>query len=85
MAGLLVAASPAHAQFGAGVQGTVLDTSGAGVPGATRHHEQGDRGHKRVRASDAGFYRISGLPPGSYRVVASLTGFDDRTVENVEV
>src|SRR5688572_3667347 len=35
VAGLLAAASPAHAQFGAGLQGTVLDSSGASIPGAT--------------------------------------------------
>ena len=86
MAGLLAAASPAHAQFGAGLQGTVLDSSGASVPGATIVITNEETGVPRETvASDAGFYRIAGLPPGRYKVVASLTGFADTKVEHVEV
>ena len=86
VAGLLVAASPAHAQFGAGLQGTVLDSSGASIPGATIVITNEETGVPRETvASDAGFYRIAGLPPGRYKVVASLTGFADTTVEHVEV
>ena len=67
VAGLLVAASPAHAQFGAGLQGTVLDSSGASVPGATIVITNEETGVPRETvASDAGFYRIAGLPPGRY-------------------
>ena len=86
VAGLLAAASPAPAQFGAGLQGTVLDSSGASVPGATIVITSEETGVPRETvASDAGFYRVAGLPPGRYKVVASLSGFADTTVEHVEV
>ena len=86
VAAVLATASPAHAQFGAGLQGTVLDSSGASVPGATIVVTNEETGvpHETV-SSDAGFYRIAGLPPGRYKVVASLTGFADTTVDHVEV
>src|SRR3954466_2520845 len=65
---VLAAASPAHAQFGAGLQGTVLDSSGAAVPGATIVVTNEETGvpHETV-ASDAGFYRIPPPPPGAHQ------------------
>ena len=64
----------------------MLDSSGAAIPGATIVITNEETGVPRETvASDAGFYRVAGLPPGRYKVVASLTGFADTTVEHVEV
>jgi hypothetical protein len=67
VAAVLATASPAHAQFGAGLQGTVLDSSGASVPGATIVVTSEETGvpHETV-SSVAVFYRIAGLTPGRY-------------------
>ena len=58
----LLSAGMAHAQFRAGVQGTVADQTGGAIPGAThRRAEQGDgRSHDTV-TNESGFYRVSGL------------------------
>src|SRR5215207_4966129 len=57
----------AHAQFRAGVQGTVTDTAGAVVPGATvtLTNKETSRA-QQTTTSDEGFYRFSQLAPGQY-------------------
>src|SRR6266542_1200079 len=82
----LLWATPAHAQFRAGIQGTVVDPSPAPVPGATVVITNEDTGVVRETVTgDAGFYRVAGLSPGRYKVVASLTGFKETVMEHVEV
>lgn len=78
--------SIAYAQFRAGVQGTVTDVSGAVVPGATVTIVSIETGReqKTVSSSD-GFYRVTGLQPGKYRVIAEREGFKRRVLENVTV
>lgn len=83
---LLLVAAPASAQFRANVQGTVTDISGAIVPEATvTLTNKGTNKTQTVTASDDGFYRFSGLPPGQYTLSAEKTGYKKQVVENLTV
>jgi hypothetical protein len=65
--------------------GTALDPSGAVVPGAVVTSLD-SAGQKQTATTDEkGEYRIDGLDPGVYKVVAVAPGFQDLTVENVTV
>jgi hypothetical protein len=60
----------AMAQFRAGLQGTVLDETGAAVPNATIALTSHETQAKQVTQSGAdGFYRFSQLAPLGGRVV----------------
>ncbi len=75
---LLVTPSLSHAQIGGGgsIQGTVLDTSGAPVPGATVTATNVATGIQTVRqTTQAGVFALTPLQPGEYRVTVSLDGF----------
>jgi len=80
---LLVAVSPGSgsAQTGAGtIAGIVRDSSGGAIPGATVHIVNEDSGAGVDAISDAqGAYRAAELPPGRYRVEATLDGFEAAT------
>ena len=69
-AAVLLAALPAAAQTT--LFGTVTDTDGATLPGATVYLSGTTRG---VVADDDGRFRLTGVSPGAYRLVASLVGF----------
>ena len=56
--------------------GTVLDSSGAAIPGAMVEVENMATGVKNtVTADDSGFYRVNNLLVGKYNVKASANGF----------
>src|SRR6266481_9244138 len=64
---LLFSAILSSGQYGASLQGTVTDKSGAVVSGATVDVTNQDTGvAHRALTTGSGFYRISGLPPGLY-------------------
>ena len=68
---LLVVPSLSLAQIGGGgsIQGTVLDTSGAPVPGATVTATNPATGIQTVRqTTEAGVFALTPLQPGEYRV-----------------
>src|SRR6266702_2782056 len=78
--------SVALAQFRAGIQGTVTDTSGAVVPGVAITVANQEAGISQKAATDAGgFYAVTNLPPGRYTVTASLAGFKTKIIADVEV
>ena len=75
---LLVTPSFANAQIGGGgsIQGTVLDTSGAPVPGATVTATNAATGIQTIRqTTNAGVFALVPLQPGEYRVTVALDGF----------
>ena len=64
---LFCLASTAHAQFRAGVQGTVSDSAGALVPDAQVVLKDTETGKtQETTTNNEGFYRITGLAPGKY-------------------
>lgn len=82
----VVVAAPAWAQYGAGIQGTVLDKSGAAVVGAKVTVTNEATGVSRdTLTSGSGFYSIPGLPPGTYKVDVEAASFKKQTTNNVEV
>lgn len=66
--------------------GNVLDSTGAGIPGAMVEVENMGTGVKNTTLADeTGFYRFNNLLVGRYKVTGSLTGFTPATVSNVAV
>jgi len=63
---LCVATSPAIAQFRGAIEGTVMDASGAIIPGAKVNLTNNEtRRSQQVLTSGEGFYHFAGLAPGS--------------------
>jgi outer membrane lipoprotein-sorting protein len=83
---LVFMTASASAQFKAGIQGTVKDTSGALVPQAkiTLTNTETSK-TQETTASDEGFYRISGLPPGKYKLTVEKTGYKQKVFDDVVV
>jgi len=76
---LLLASSAVSAQTGgeAGIQGTVIDPTGAAVPNAVITATNTATGVATVRvASSDGLYTISPIIPGVYTVEAKAKGFE---------
>src|SRR5260370_8380463 len=74
---LSTAAQIAFAQVDtARLQGTITDASGAALVGATVAVTNIDTGREtNVTANDLGYYTVSALPPGHYRVEVTEKGF----------
>ena len=56
------------------VEGTVKDSTGALIPGATVII-QGNAFRRSVQTNDEGYYRVLAVPPGNYNVTASAANF----------
>jgi outer membrane receptor protein involved in Fe transport len=66
------------------LSGTVHDKSGAVIPNTTVTVTDASRGFSRSTTSDAqGNYKLLLLPPGTYTVTASYTGFNTFVDKNV--
>jgi len=74
---LLFVAIPLCAQLGTGtISGTVLDQSGAVLPGASITVTNTGTGFMRQTvSSETGDYRLAGLLPGTYELAVELSGF----------
>src|SRR5687767_2950753 len=84
---LLLSVVPAvHAQFKAGVQGTVTDTTGGLVPEAKVMLTNNETTRaQEVTTNSEGFYRISGLAPGAYTLTIEKPGYKKSVIENVAI
>jgi hypothetical protein len=79
--------------FGAGLfgqtaslGGTVSDPTGAVIPKAVVNVTNTQTGAKRSDTSDSqGRYTIPQLPPGTYSLMAQVTGFNDVTILRIEL
>src|SRR5262245_34454102 len=68
------------------IQGTVIDSSNAAIPGATVTAHNLATGIETVRqTTEAGVYSLTPLPPGTYRVTVTLNGFQPFTRDSVVV
>ena len=73
---LIASCLSAHAQYTSGVDGTVLDSSGAAIVGATINLTNEELGVKKTATSnDAGYFRIDSIADGRYRLEISSPSF----------
>src|SRR3989475_11134752 len=73
---LLVSITTTWAQATAQINGTVADSSGGILPGATVTATQTDTGFRREGVTDqTGSYTLASLPVGPYRLEVVLSGF----------
>jgi hypothetical protein len=83
---ILFLAPAVWAQYGSSLQGTISDQSGAAVAGATvTATNQATGVSNSTQTNDSGFYRISGLPPGAYKVAVEAASFSKGTADDVVV
>ena len=77
----------ANAQtFRGTILGTIIDTSGAAIPGAqVVVKNQGTAQTRTTTSGDAGTYTVPELPVGQYAVRVSKEGFESMTVGGVDV
>src|SRR5579885_800107 len=77
---------PLFGQFRAAIQGSIKDTTGAVIPNAKIKLTNNEtRKTQETTSSSEGFYRFSGLPPGSYNIEASAAGMKVGLVQNIIV
>ncbi len=78
---------PAFGQGGSGaIVGTVKDTSGSVVPGVDIVVKNDATGQEfKAVSTDTGIYSVPIVPVGLYTVTATLTGFKQAIVKNVQV
>lgn len=68
------------------ISGTVTDSSGADVPGATVTISNSSEGVKRqVTSNSTGSYLVSGLPAGTYELTVTASGFKTYHAEGIIV
>ena len=83
---LAFAATQALAQYGSSLQGVVTDQTGAAVAGAMVTATNNATGVARdTVANGEGFYKISGLLPGTYTVITDATSFKRQLTPDVVV
>ena len=83
---LLLAAQLALAQYTSGVEGTALDQTGSPLPSAkvlvTNEATQVTR---ETMTNSSGYFRVSELLPGIYRVQVQLTGFQNWVESSIQI
>src|SRR5260370_42598460 len=82
----LLLCATAHAQFRAGIQGTVVDANGALVPEAAVTLTSNETNISRAtKTSGSGVFTLSGLAPGAYTVAVEAAGFTKKILNDVRV
>ncbi|WP_169305908.1 MULTISPECIES: carboxypeptidase-like regulatory domain-containing protein [Acidobacterium] len=72
------------AQTTVSISGTVMDSTGAVVPGArVLATNQQNGSHWRIASNGEGFFSFSALPPASYSLRISHQGFENWTVSGI--
>src|ERR1700681_3255261 len=83
---ILLFVSLAQAQYRASLRGTVTDTQGAVVPGATVTLTNTDTNQSMVSTSDGnGIYNFNALQAANYRLTAEHDGFSKKVLEHVQI
>jgi outer membrane receptor protein involved in Fe transport len=84
--GLAIIPATAQTSTTGNIEGTVTDTTGAVVPGATVTVSGGNLVRPlSVTANDDGFFRIGNVPPGRYTVKVEAVGKGFATYENQNI
>ena len=83
----LSCAAAAFAQSATGtITGTVVDGTGAALPGATVNVTEAATASVRTATTDgAGLFRFAALNPGRYSLAVELTGFRTLTVAEINL
>src|SRR5215204_4054255 len=83
----LACATSAFAQSATGtISGTVVDSTGAALPGATVNVTEAATGSVRtVTTDEAGLFRFSALNPGKYAVAVELASFRTLNVADINL
>src|SRR5262249_20966548 len=83
---VLLTMATADAQFKAGVQGTIKDSSGGLVPDARVTLTNAETGKTQETTTNSdGFYRFEGLAPGKYRLTVEKAGYKQVTADNITI
>ncbi len=81
---LIFSSSFAHAQFNASLSGTVIDPTGAVIPGAAvTLRNTATQALRTATSSAEGTYQFSELPPGDYALNAAAKGFQSTSLDRV--
>lgn len=76
----------AHAQFRAGLQGTVTDATGGVISGASVTLTNNETGRTQATTTnESGLYNFSNLAPGRYNLTVEQTNFKKQSIENIDV
>ena len=83
---LVSLAVPAHAQYGASLQGTVTDSTGAVVPAANITLVD-EETHRTITAvsGDTGLFTFNQLAPSKYQITVSRDGFKKQVLDHVAI
>src|SRR5689334_19559884 len=83
----LLASTPLLAQTDRGaIRGTVLDPTGAGIPGARVSAENiGTKIRSTVQSLGDGGFTFSSLPPGDYQLLVEAAGFKRAVAAGIAV
>ena len=84
---LLVSSGRLNAQVQTGINGTVVDSTGASIAGATVTVKEESTGvvTQGTKTSSAGTFVVIGLNPGHYSITVDATGFKRSIQTNVSV
>jgi hypothetical protein len=83
---LLLCSGAAFGQFSSSIEGSVTDSSGAIVPGATVILTNTDTGVSTTTQTNGdGYYRFPSLGVGKYKVTVTFGGFATVTQENINL
>jgi len=84
----LVSAAPAHAQGGsatASITGTVVDSSGGAIPGASVAVTDASGGSFAAVTNAQGVFSLPSMNPGTYTITVTLSGFKTAVVSDVRL
>src|SRR6201996_4772445 len=75
-----------HAQFRGSIQGTVADSTGAVIPGATLTLVDDSTNEKQVRTSNQeGIFNFNALPPSTFTITVEKDGFQKQVLSKVQI
>ena len=76
----------ANAQFGSGIQGSVTDSNGQPIAGATVTLVNiGTNATLTTESNEDGIYRFNNLTQGTYKITATKSGFKKKLVDKANV